>query len=284
MEGESGRYFYVQMATGYRQWEVPTKPAPSVPSPSPTPQQASSPFTKFDSKTSISGSPDGSVQEADRGLLSVCRMERDTGNANADSQSCSSQNLAMNAITGGKVKPQNQSGLGGLANSFLSGSSSHGGGSSNSAGGGTGGIGGPIGSLVGSLFADKPNNQQQQSQAHQQPSSQGGTSSTGGHQGGGLMGFLGGNHGASTVRTANMMPYLSQLMHFTQPEQQLWLLVHRSSIECRLLRATATGILQTASAARFESIRLSLRRTARCYTSSISWFKPYWIFGRNIRT
>lgn len=107
------------------------------------------------------------------------------------------QNLAMNALTGGK-KPQNQSGLGGLASSFLGGSGSHGGSSSS----GGGGLGHMAGQLVGSLFSDgKPNNQQQQQQQQQsshQASGHGGSSSGG--QGGGLMGYLGGHHGSvSTV-------------------------------------------------------------------------------------
>ena len=112
------------------------------------------------------------------------------------------QNLAMNALTGGK-KPQNQSGLGGLASSFLGGSGSHGGGSSS----GGGGLSHIAGQIVGSLFSDgKPNNQQQQQQQQQsshQSDGYGGSSSGGqggGGGGGGLMDFLGGHHGSvSTV-------------------------------------------------------------------------------------
>lgn len=91
----------------------------------------------------------------------------------------------MNAVTGGKQKPQNQSGLGGLASSFLGGQGSH-------ASGGSGGSGGLTGQLLGSLLGGgKPHNQQQsqQSGSHGIPSS-------GGPQQGGLMGFLGG-HGSS---------------------------------------------------------------------------------------
>ena len=100
----------------------------------------------------------------------------------------------MSALTGGK-KPQNQSGLGSLASSFLGGSGSHGGSSSS----GGGGLGHMAGQLVGSLFSDgKPNNQQQQQQSSHQASGHGGSSSGG--QGGGLMGYLGGHHGSvSTV-------------------------------------------------------------------------------------
>lgn len=94
----------------------------------------------------------------------------------------------MNAITGGKHKPQNQSPLVGLACSVLGGS--HGGQTSNSSGG-SGGIGGMAGQLVGSFLdgGGKPQQQQQQ-----QPPSQ--------QSGGGFMSFLGGHHG-SAVSLAN---------------------------------------------------------------------------------
>lgn len=132
------------------------------------------------------------------------------------------KNLAINAITGGKIKPQNQSGLGSLASSFLGGQSSHGGGGS-SGGGGGGGIGGPIGHLVGSFFADKPNNQHQQSNSSQQSSGYGGSTPGGGQHGGGqhgggMMGFLGGHHGSS-VSTADREPHLTLLTCVGQSEQ-----------------------------------------------------------------
>ena len=91
----------------------------------------------------------------------------------------------MNAITGGKHKPQNQSGLGGIASSFLGGQGSQ-------SGSGSGGSSGLTGQLLGSLLGgSKPHNQQpsQQSGSHGIPSS-------GGQQQGGLMGFFGG-HGSS---------------------------------------------------------------------------------------
>lgn len=106
----------------------------------------------------------------------------------------SSQDLASSALGGKKPNKQNQSGLGGLASSFLGGGQgSHGGGSGGhgGSGGGTGGgtgggFGGLAGQLAGSLLAGgKPNKPQQQQ-------------SGGGHGGGGgLMGFLGGHHGSS---------------------------------------------------------------------------------------
>ena len=91
----------------------------------------------------------------------------------------------MNAAGGKQNKPQNQTGLGGLASSFLGGQGSHGGG-----GGGHGnGGGGLAGQLVGSfLGGGKPQEQQHSNQG------------SGGHGQGGLMGlasgFLG-HHGAS---------------------------------------------------------------------------------------
>ena len=109
----------------------------------------------------------------------------------------------MNAITGGKNKPQNQSGLGGLASSFLGGQSSqgsgHGSGSNGgSGGGGSGGsFGGLAGQLVGSfLDSGKPTPAQQQQQAQQ--------TSSGGHHGG-FLGFLGG-HSSVSVPGSHHVP------------------------------------------------------------------------------
>lgn len=97
----------------------------------------------------------------------------------------------MNAVGGKQNKPQNQSGLGGLASSFLGGQGSHGGGGHGSGGGGL------AGQLVGSfLGGGKPHDQQPSSQG-----SGGHGGSSGGHGQGGLMGlasgFLGGHHGTS---------------------------------------------------------------------------------------
>ena len=97
----------------------------------------------------------------------------------------------MNAITGGKHNNKPQSGLGGLASSFLGGQSSHGGGS----GGHNGGSGGLTGKLVGSLLGGgKPH-----SNAPPGGSGVQGSSSSG-HSQGGLMGMasgLLGGHGSS---------------------------------------------------------------------------------------
>ena len=37
-DGNSRKYYFVQISTGVSTWEVPTKPAPGVPTPSATPQ------------------------------------------------------------------------------------------------------------------------------------------------------------------------------------------------------------------------------------------------------
>lgn len=104
------------------------------------------------------------------------------------------QDLAINAVTGGKQhKPQKQSGIGGLASSFLGSQGSHG-------SGGSGGGGGLAGQLVGSLLGGgKP----PKNQAGQQSGGVGGHGGASGHGQGGLMGmassFLGGQHGSSVL-------------------------------------------------------------------------------------
>lgn len=99
-----------------------------------------------------------------------------------------SQDLATNAMGGKQHKPQNQSGLGGLASSFLGGQGSHGGGSHGSSGGGL------TGQLVGSLLGGG------------KPSGGQAGSSSGGHGQGGLMGlasgFLGGHHAPSVCMSS----------------------------------------------------------------------------------
>lgn len=81
-EGKSRKYYYVQRATGHSQWEIPTEPAPSAPTPDPTPQQAIDPFHKPSTPQLHGSKEDGEVVEnndrsvenyqgADRGLLGV---------------------------------------------------------------------------------------------------------------------------------------------------------------------------------------------------------------------
>lgn len=140
--------------------------------------------------------PESQVGEADRGLLS---------------------DLAVNAISGGKQnhKPQNQSGLGGLASSFLGGGGGHSGGGGGGGGGGhsSSSFGGTAGHLIGS-FLDKPHANSQQNSGGGGGYS-GSSSGSGGHSSGGggfLGGILGGHHGSSVC--------LPTLQSFLMPLQQ----------------------------------------------------------------
>ncbi len=83
-EGSSKKYYFVQRATGHSQWEVPTQPALSVPTPDITPQQytdpfqrpsdgPSSPFMGTDGQVKVRGA-DGQEENyegADRNLITV---------------------------------------------------------------------------------------------------------------------------------------------------------------------------------------------------------------------
>ena len=63
------------MATARTQWDVPTQPGASVPSPFPTPQQSTDPYAKPDGSATVPLNADGSEQtEADRSLLGVCGL------------------------------------------------------------------------------------------------------------------------------------------------------------------------------------------------------------------
>lgn len=110
----------------------------------------------------------------------------------------------MNAITGGKHKPQNQSPLVGLASSLLGGQHST---QTPQSSGGSGGFGGIAGQLVGSFFdsGGKPQQQQQQQPPPSQQSS------------GGFMSFLGGHHGSS-VPFASLCRCRYMLIGFAEPE------------------------------------------------------------------
>ena len=81
-ESSRRKYYYVQRATGVSQWEIPTQPALSAPTPDPTPQQASDPFQQpphgsvdtpgaIGNGTRDQNSTDPNYQGADRSLLSV---------------------------------------------------------------------------------------------------------------------------------------------------------------------------------------------------------------------
>ncbi|KAL8867238.1 MAG: hypothetical protein Q9174_005792, partial [Haloplaca sp. 1 TL-2023] len=176
-EGQSRKYYFVQRATGHSQWDIPTQPALSVPTPDPTPQPISDPFDKPPMSSERGPSEGGdNYQGQDRGFLS---------------------DLATNAVSGKHGKPQNQSGLGGLASSFLGGQGSHG-----SGGHGGGGSGGLAGQLIGGLLGGGKPHHQPQSSAGQHSGTSGGSggygSSSGGHgHGAGLGSFFGGQHGSS---------------------------------------------------------------------------------------
>lgn len=77
-EGQSRKYYYVQRATGHSQWDVPTQPALSVPTPDPTPQQHTDPFSKPAQNEGLQAERStplrdehGNVVETDRSLLGV---------------------------------------------------------------------------------------------------------------------------------------------------------------------------------------------------------------------
>lgn len=111
----------------------------------------------------------------------------------------------MNAITGGKHKPQNQSPLVGLATSLLGGQH---GAQTPQTSGGSGSFGGIAGQLVGS-FLDGGGKPQQQQQQQQPPSQQ---------SGGGLMSFFGGHHGSSvSLATFSSCRYVR--IDFAESEQ-----------------------------------------------------------------
>ena len=140
----------------------------------------------------------------------------------------------MNAISGGKHKPQNQSPLVGLASSLLGGQ--HGGQTSHS-NNSSGGIGGLAGQLVGS-FLDSGGKPQQQQQ--QPPSSQ---------SGGGFMSFFGGQHGSS-VYFANLFGSCHMLIDSAGPEQQLRIFNRRAKFkQWRLLRTGSTSVIPSARTA-----------------------------------
>ena len=69
-EGQSRKYYYVERATGHSQWDIPTQPALSVPTPDPTPQPITHPFSQPSEKASEDETAEG-YEGADRSLLGV---------------------------------------------------------------------------------------------------------------------------------------------------------------------------------------------------------------------
>ncbi|KAG9988659.1 hypothetical protein KCU78_g20164, partial [Aureobasidium melanogenum] len=169
-DGNSRKYYFVQISTGVSTWEVPTEAAPTVPSPGNTPAQHQNPFpVPHDAQGQTTRGVDG--QEGERGL----------------------GGMAMNMLLNSN-KPQQQqhsSGLGGLAAQFLGGNSN-----SNSGQGqgqnqnhNSSGAAGLVGKLAGNFLGgggNKPHGQQ--------------TNSGSGHNSamGGLGGFLGGQQSSGS--------------------------------------------------------------------------------------
>ena len=209
----------MHLVPNFVQREIPTQPALSVPTPEPTPQHADTdPFQAPSNPRSGEAGTDESYEGADRGFLSVSRSLV-VQTKRAYKFLC--QDLAMNAVMGGKHnKPP--SGLGGLASSFLGGQSSHNnnsGGNSNSGNGGLGrlassflggqsshnnnsggsssnggGGGGLTGQLMGSLLGGGKPQQPQSSTPSNSTGATGGpgNSTASSHQSGGLMGMASG--------------------------------------------------------------------------------------------
>lgn len=163
------RYYFVEIATGKSQWDVPTQPGGGM-TPLASPGIGAGPSSAPDGQTEDRGmhpGPDG--QTGDRSLGS----------------------MAMQYAMGGNSKKKNDSGPAGLLNmagSLLGGNSkpSHGGSSTSS-----GGLGGMVGALAGSVLGGGKKDDKHSNQQHNYS----GQSHSGGNDGG-LMGkvagFLGG--------------------------------------------------------------------------------------------
>lgn len=153
--------------------------------------------------------------------------------------------MALNAATGGKHKPQKQSGLTGIASSFLGGQGSHG------SGGHSGGGGGIAGQLVGSLLGGGKPHGQQSSAQH----SGAGGGSAGAHQQGGLIGlasgFLGG-HPGSTVCYLSIQSF--SVLIVIEPEYQLRLLGQPTWFRWWVFSSSAANSISTTKPTRFGSI------------------------------
>ncbi|OBW64418.1 MAG: Uncharacterized protein AUREO_055190 [Aureobasidium pullulans] len=141
-DGNSRKYYFVQISTGVSTWEVPTEAAPTVPSPGNTPAQHQNPFpAPQDAQAQTTRGVDG--QEGERGL----------------------GGMAMNMLLNSN-KPQQQqhsSGLGGLASQFLGGGSHSNSGHNQNQSHNSGGAAGLVGKLAGNFLGgqNKPHGQQQ---------------------------------------------------------------------------------------------------------------------------
>ncbi|KAK5997999.1 hypothetical protein PT974_00368 [Cladobotryum mycophilum] len=185
-DGSSKKYYYVQLATGVSQWEVPTDP---VSTGTPTPG-AEHPYGT--PPPQVITHPDGSqtIKHAD-GTMEPIMPEGARGVEGATGDR-GLGTMAMNALLGGKSSGHGSSGgsnpLGSLAGQFLGGG---GGGGSHSSGGSSGGKNSISGKLVGQLASNlfsPSNSKPQQSQNYHGGQSSGASHSAQGGLAGAVMG------------------------------------------------------------------------------------------------
>lgn len=191
------KYYFVQLANGHSQWEIPTEAAPGVPTPGSTPMPSSGGGSQFSRPTESPASSETIGRpDSTRGVGS----EGGEGDRGLGTQ-------AINLLSGGGKHGNQQGGggIGGLAQSLLSSGSSHGGSGSNH-GGGSGGLGGAVGQIAGSLLGGGKQHGQSGQSGHgggsyggsssapptQQSGHGGGNGGGSGHSSGGLGGILGG--------------------------------------------------------------------------------------------
>ncbi|TWU74901.1 hypothetical protein ED733_003942 [Metarhizium rileyi] len=169
-DGASKKYYYVQLATGVSQWEIPTQAAKTGTTPG---QAVDHPYGT--PPPELITHPDGSqtVKHPDGTMEPI--MVDGTRAVDGPAGDRGLGTMAMNALLGGKKQSSGGSGISGLASQFLGGSSSGGGGH----GGGSSGIAGKLaGQLASNLFSpsDKPAAPQNYhgGQSSNKPSHQGG--------------------------------------------------------------------------------------------------------------
>ncbi|TAQ88605.1 hypothetical protein B7494_g3043 [Chlorociboria aeruginascens] len=175
-DGTSQRYYFVQIATGSSQWDVPTEQALGGRTPQDTPQAAEYPYGTPQQELNIITNADGSqsIKHPD-GTMEPYTGERGLGT------------VMMNQFLGGGKKHSGQSGLVGLAEQFLGSGGSH---NQNSNSHSSSGAGGLAGALIGGLLGSgKKNDHQQQNYSGSQNTQS---------QSGGLMSNLGGMFGGGS--------------------------------------------------------------------------------------
>ncbi|KAG6042233.1 hypothetical protein E4U41_002576 [Claviceps citrina] len=193
-DGASRKYYYVQLATGVSQWEIPTQAAKTGSTPG---QAVEHPYGT--PPTQLITHPDGSqtVKHPDGTMEPI--MADGARGADGPAGDRGIGTMAMNAILGGKKQSSGVGALGGLASQFLGGGS--GGGHSGGSGGGNGLAGQLAGKLASNLFSpsEKPAPPQNYHGSHNsnKPSQQGGIA---GAVFGGVAQMFGGkeSHGSSS--------------------------------------------------------------------------------------